>query len=82
MSQMKSCDCKICKLKANLLMKGIRFARAIEWYLRECERFFFIFARKSCDIVYLESSRSTLESTCRRLVEMASSEKIFKFLFS
>ena len=40
-----------------------------------------IFARKSCDIVYLESSRSTLESTCRRLVEMASSEKIFKFFF-
>ena len=27
----------------------------------------FIFARKSCDIVYLESSQSTLESTCRRL---------------
>ena len=29
--------------------------------------------------VYLESSRSTLESTCRRLVEMASSEKILNF---
>ena len=81
MSQMKSCDCKTCKLKVDLLMKGIRFARAIEWY---CENVSgsFIFGRKSCDIVYLESSRSTLESTCRRLVEMASSEKIFTFFFS
>ena len=35
LSQMKSCDCKTCKLK------GIRFARAIEWYSRECERFFY-----------------------------------------
>ena len=41
MLQMKSCDCKTCKLKVDLLMKGIRFARAIEWYSRECERFFY-----------------------------------------
>ena len=34
MSQMKPCDCKTCKLKVDLLMKGIRFARAIEWYSR------------------------------------------------
>ena len=38
---MKSCDCKTCKLKVDLLMKGIRFARAIELYSRECERFFY-----------------------------------------
>ena len=38
MSQVKSCDCETCKLT---FMKGIRFARAIEWYSRECKRCFY-----------------------------------------
>ena len=63
MSQMKSYDYKTCKLKVDLLMKGITFARAI-------------------DILYLESSQSTLQSTCRRLVEITNREKVFKFFFS
>ena len=57
MSQVKSCDLKPFNERV----------RAIEWYRmvfgRECERCFF--ARKSCEIVCLESSRSALESTCR-----------------
>ena len=52
-------------------MKGIRFARArLSNGIRENVSgaiffFFFFFTRKLCDIVCLESSRSTLESTCR-----------------
>ena len=41
MSQVKSCDCETCKLKVDLLMKEIRFARAIEWYSRQCEWCFY-----------------------------------------
>ena len=64
MSQVKSCDCETCKLLKLTFMKQIRFARAIEWYSRECERCFY-FCEEALCIVCLESSRSTLESTCR-----------------
>ena len=55
MSQVKSCDCATCKLKGDL------YERDKTNGIRENASGAFIFARKLCDIVFFESSRSTLE---------------------
>ena len=58
MSQVKSCDCETCKLKVDL------YERDKTNGIRENVSGAFIFVRKLCDIVFFESSWSTLESTC------------------
>ena len=73
MSQVKSCDCETCKLTVDL------YERDKTNGFRENVSGAFIFARKPCDIVFFESSRSTLESTCENFFKFFSLAEFFFF---